>query len=75
MRLSEAIGLMNLLFDQETIMRNHEISLIRETERRVFISTCQRFGQTLAETVRAFIDEFKVDEETAREDIAEYWKK
>ena len=39
------------------------------------VSMCKRFGQTLAETVRAFIDEFKVDEETAKEDVAEYWKK
>ncbi len=66
---------MKFLFGQETIMRNHEASLVRDTSMRVFLETAQRFGQTLAETVRAFIDEFKVDEETAKEDVAEYWKK
>lgn len=71
----EAIGLMKLLFDQETIMRNHDASLIRDTSRRVFVEAAQRFGQSLNDTLKAFIDEFKVDEETAKKDVEEYWKK
>ena len=66
---------MKLLFDQETIMRNHDASLIGDTSMRVFLETAQRFGQSLNDTLKAFIDEFKVDEETAKEDVAEYWKK
>ena len=71
----EAIGLMKLLFDQETIMRNHEASLVRDTEMRMFVEMSQEFGKTLADTLKAFIQRFKVEEETAREDVAEYWKK
>lgn len=71
----EAIGLMKLLFDEETMMRNHDISLIRNTERRMFVNVYQDLGHSLADTTRAFINKFKVGEETAREDIAEYWKK
>lgn len=71
----EAIGLMKLLFDEETLMRNHDISLVRNTERRMFVEMSQEFGKTLTDTLNAFIKRFKVDEETAKVDVAEYWKK
>ena len=66
---------MKLLFDQETIMRNYEANLVRDTSMRVFLETAQRFGQSLNDILKAFIDEFKVDEETAKKDVEEYWKK
>ena len=71
----EAIGLMQLLFDQETLMRNHDAQLVRDTSRRVFVEAAQEFGQSLADTLKAFIAKFQVDEETAKQDMAEYWKK
>lgn len=66
---------MKFLFGQETIMRNHEASLVRDTSMRVFINTYQKLDQSLANTLKAFIDEFKVDEKNAKEDVAEYWEK
>ena len=41
--------------------------VIRNTSMRVFVETAQEFGHTLADTIEGFIDEFKVDEETAKE--------
>ena len=71
----EVIDIMMTLFDQETIMRNHDLSLVRNTERRMFVETAQQFGQTLADTTKAFISRFHVDKEVAEKDIKEYWKK
>lgn len=73
--IEEVIGLMEFIFDQETIMRNHDLSLVRNTERRMFVETAQQFGQTLADTTKAFISRFHVDKEVAEKDIKEYWKK
>ena len=73
--IEEVIGLMEFIFDQETIMRNHDLSLVRNTERRMFVEAAQKFGHTLAETIKAFVEQFHVDKEVAEKDIKEYWKK
>ena len=72
--LEEAISLMMVLFDDATVMRNHDATLVRETERRTFVETYKSLNQTIAETVKAFMAKFHVSQDLAERDVKEYWK-
>lgn len=72
--MEEAISLMMMLFDDETVMRNHDASLVRATERRTFVETYQSLGQSISNTIKAFIAKFQVSEKDAEENVKEYWK-
>ncbi|MBO5534081.1 MAG: hypothetical protein J6B53_01590 [Clostridia bacterium] len=72
--MEEAISLMRMLFDDETVMRNHDTSLVRATERRTFVETYQSLGQSISNTIKAFIAKFQVSEKDAEENVKEYWK-
>ena len=71
--MEEAISLM-MMFADETVMRNHDASLVRATERRTFVETYQSLGQSISNTIKAFIAKFQVSEKDAEENVKEYWK-
>ena len=48
---------------------------IKELEKKTFVQAAQRFGQTIADTITAFIEEFKVSRADAELSVNKYWKK
>lgn len=65
---------MMVLLDDATVMRNHDATLARETERRIFVEAYQSLGQTISATIEAFADKFHVNAVDAEGSVKEYWK-
>lgn len=48
---------------------------IKELEKKTFVQAAQRFGQTIADTIAAFIEQFHVSRSDAEISVNKYWKK
>ena len=48
---------------------------IKELEKKTCVQAAQRFGQTIADTIAAFIEEFHVSRSDAEVSVNKYWKK
>ena len=79
---------MSLLFDQDEIMRIHDVNLeaeVRKDERektkkteqengiRALVETCRDFGATITDTVARVASKFGLTEQDAVIQVRKYW--
>ena len=79
-REKEVVRIMSLLFDQDEIMRIHDVNLTakvtkqeRENGIRALVKTCQDFGASVAETVTKVISNYGLTEQEAGALVRKYW--
>ena len=75
-REKEVIDIMMTLFDEETIRKNHEASILRE-EREIgikgIIETCKRMGGSITDAIEVIMANYGYDRETSDECVKRYW--
>lgn len=67
---SEVVDIMMQLYDQEEIMRVHDMGIAI----RAIVETYQDLGRAFAETVDKIAEKFSLSIERAEEEVSEYWK-
>ncbi len=72
-RESEVVNIMMQLYDQEEIMRVHDIRVARESAIRTAVELCQDFGMTFMDAVEKIAAKFSLSKEKAESEVSEYW--
>lgn len=62
------------LYDQEEIMRMHDIGVARDSAIRTVVEMCQDFGMTFMDAVEKVAVKFSFSKERAEREVIEYWK-
>lgn len=76
-REQEVSDIMMILFDEETIRRNHEASVAREYEEvgiKNLIELCQSMGGSRSDAVENVINRYHRSKDAAVEIVQKYWK-
>lgn len=63
------------LYDQEEIMRVHDIGVARDSAIRTVVEMCQDFGMTFMDAVEKVAVKLSFSKERAEREVIEYWKK
>ncbi len=71
---SEVVDIMMQLYDQEEIMRVHDIGVARESAIRTAVEIWQESGATFLATVDKVAQKFSISHEVAEEEVSEYWQ-
>ena len=71
---SEVVDIMMQLYDQEEIMRVHDIGVARESAIRTAVEIWQESGATFLATVVKVAQKFSISQEVAEEEVSEYWQ-
>lgn len=71
---SEVVDIMMQLYDQEEIMRVHDMGIARDSAIQAIVETCQEFGMTFAGTVEKIAKKFAMSHEMAEEEVREHWQ-
>lgn len=66
--------IMMQLYDQEEIMRVHDIGVARDSAIRTVVEMCQDFGMTFMDAVEKVAVKFSFSKERAEREVIEYWK-
>ena len=72
---SEVVDIMMQLYDQEEIMRVHDIGIARDSAIRTAVELCQDFGMTFIDAVEKVAAKFSMTKERAEKEVSEYWNK
>ena len=62
------------LYDQEEIMRVHDIRIAKDSAIQTAVEMCQEFGLAFADTVEKIAKKFSMSHERAEDEVKEYWK-
>lgn len=73
-RESEVVDIMMQLYDQEEIMRVHDIRVAKDSAIRTTVELCQDFGVSFLETIGKVAEKFSMPHEIAEEEVREYWQ-
>ena len=73
-RESEVVDIMMQLYDQEEIMRIHDIRVARDASIQTAIETYQEFGLPFADAVDKIAKKFSMSHKRAEEEVKEYWQ-
>lgn len=71
---SEVVDIMMQLYDQEEIMRVHDIGVAKDAAIRAAVETYQECGMTFVEVVKRIAARFVMSHETAEKEVGECWK-
>ena len=71
---SEVVDIMMQLYDQEEIMRVHDIRIAKDSAIQTAVEMCQEFGLAFADTVEKIAKKFSMSHERAEDEVKEYWK-
>ncbi len=71
---SEVVDIMMQLYDQEEIMRVHDIGVAKDAAIRSAVETYQECGMTFIEVVKRIATRFVMSQETAEKEVGEWWK-
>lgn len=71
---SEVVDIMMQLYDQEEIMRVHDIEVAKDAAIRSAVETYQECGMTFFEVVKRIADRFKLPMEKAEKEVDGCWK-
>lgn len=71
---SEVVDIMMQLYDQEEIMRVHDIGVAKDAAIRAAVETYQECGMTFVEVVKRIAARFVMSYETAEKEVGECWK-
>ena len=63
-----------LIFDEETIMRNHIRSQRAEAAMQNAVEMCQEFNLSFPDSVQKLVDKFGLSENEAEETVQKYWQ-
>lgn len=74
-RESEVVDIMMQLYDQEEVMRVHDIGVARDSAIRTAVEMCQDFGMTFMDAVEKIAAKFSFSKERAESEVSEYWNK
>ena len=79
-REKEVIDIMMTLFDEETIRKNHEASIIRKTQQeeqekgiKAVVETCKRIGGSVTDAIEIIMANYGYDRDTSDECVKRYW--
>lgn len=72
---SEVVNIMMQLYDQEEIMRVHEIAVARDSAIRTAVEIFQEVGLSFADAVERIATKFSFSKERAEREVREYWDK
>lgn len=73
-RESEVVNIMMQLYDQEEIMRVHDIGVAKEAAIRATVETYKELGVAFTEAVRRIAEKFTMSQENAEREVKECWK-
>ena len=73
-RESEVVDIMMQLYDQEEIMRIHDIRVARDASIQTAVETYQEFGLPFADAVDKIAKKFSMSHKRAEEEVKEYWQ-
>ena len=73
-RESEVVDIMMQLYDQEEIMRIHDIRVARDASIQTAVETYQEFGLPFADAVDKIAKKFSMSYERAEDEVREYWQ-
>ncbi len=73
-RESEVVDIMMQLYDQEEIMRIHDIRVARDASIQTAVETYQEFGLPFADAVDKIAKKFSMSYERAEDEVKEYWQ-
>ena len=73
-RESDVVDIMMQLYDQEEIMRIHDIRVARDASIQTAIETYQEFGLPFADAVDKIAKKFSMSHKRAEEEVKEYWQ-
>lgn len=71
---SEVVDIMMQLYDQEEIMRVHDIGVARDAAIRATVETYQECGVSFIDVVKKVATKFVLSHETAEKEVEECWK-
>lgn len=63
------------LYDQEEIMRVHDIGVAKDAAIRATVEVYKELGIAFTEAVRRIAEKFTMSQENAEREVEEYWKK
>lgn len=73
-RESEVVNIMMQLYDQEEIMRVHDIGVAKDAAIRATVEAYKELGLAFTEAVRKIAEKFTMSQENAEREVEEYWK-
>ena len=73
-RESEVVDIMMQLYDQEEIMRVHDIEVAKDAAIRSAVETYQECGMTFFEVVKRIAERFRFSMEKAEKEVGDYWE-
>lgn len=71
---SEVVDIMMQLYDQEEIMRVHDIGVARDAAIRATVEAYQECGMAFIDVVKKVAAKFVLSHETAEKEVGECWK-
>ena len=71
---SEVVDIMMQLYDQEEIMRVHDIRVAKDSAIQATVEAWQEFGKSFPDTVEKVVKKFSMSHEIAEEEVREYWR-
>ena len=72
---SEVVNIMMQLYDQEEIMRVHDIGVARDSAIRTAVEIFQEVGLSFVDVVEKIATKFSLSKERAESEVSEYWNK
>lgn len=73
-RESEVVDIMMQLYDQEEIMRVHDMGVAKDAAIRSAVETYQECGMIFSDVVKRIAVRFLLSQETAEKEVEECWK-
>lgn len=73
-RESEVVDIIMQLYDQEEIMKVHDIRVARDSAIRATVEMCQEFDLSFADVVDKIVKMFSMSYEGAEDEVKEYWQ-
>ena len=71
---SEAVDIMMQLYDQEEIMRVHDMRIRRDSGIMSAVAALKKVQISLEEVVKIVAEQFNMPQERAQAEVEEYWK-
>lgn len=71
---SEVVDIMMQLYDQEEIMRVHDIGVAKDAAIRATVEAYQKCGLAFVDVVKKIAAKFVLSQETAEKEVGECWR-
>ena len=71
---SEVVDIIMQLYDQEEIMRVHDIEVAKDAAIRSAVETYQECGMTFFAVVKRIAERFRFSMEKAEKEVGDYWE-